>query len=239
MIIWMTGIFFLVFLFPVTFLMWLLVLPFDRKRAVIHHILTVQSRLLLMLIPGWKITIEGRDKAVRGQTYIMISNHQSIIDILVINCLGYRFKWISKIENMKIPFLGWYLRMAGYITVDRGNDESKAAMLARSYDCLKKGTSIMIFPEGTRSSGIEPGLFKRGAFQLALETGLPVLPIAIEGTGDILPKHGRIFKGRHRISIRVMDPVYPGSFGTKDPDVLASHFREMIASSLDIKTNPK
>ena len=90
--------------------------------------------------------------------------------------------------------------MADYIIVDRGNEESKIEMLEKSYNCLKKGISIMIFPEGTRSADNEIGFFKRGAFQLALQANVPILPVLIDGTGDILPKHGLIFGSGHHIT---------------------------------------
>ena len=114
----------------------------------------------------------------------------------------------------KFPFLGWYLRMAGYITVNRGNEESKVEMLEKSFECLKRGISIMIFPEGTRSPDRQIGFFKRGAFQLALQANVPILPVLIDGTGGILPKHGLIFRSGHHITVSVLDPVLPESFGT-------------------------
>jgi 1-acyl-sn-glycerol-3-phosphate acyltransferase len=95
--------------------------------------------------------------------------------------------------------------MADYLIVDRGNDESKAEMLVKALDFLKEGTSVMIFPEGTRSAGNVPGFFKRGAFQLAISAGVPILPLVISGTAEILPKHGRIIKGHHRILLHVLD----------------------------------
>ena len=106
-----------------------------------------------------------------------------------------------------LPVLGWYLRMAGYITVNRGNEESKAEMLERSYQCLKQGISIMIFPEGTRSVDGEIGFFKRGAFQLAIQAGVPILPVVIDGTTGILPKHGLKFRSGYHVRIKVLDPV--------------------------------
>lgn len=232
-LVWFTGVFFLVFFFPVSFFIWLLVLPFDKKRVVIHRLLVWQSMLLVKIFPFWKLKIEGKEKFIKGTTYIIISNHQSLIDILVLNCLGYRFKWISKIENTKVPFLGWYLLMAGYITVDRKDDESKAEMLARSYRCLKDGTSIMIFPEGTRAAGNELGFFKRGAFQLALETGLPILPVVLDGTREILPKNGLILKGFHEINVKVLDPVFPEAFPATDVEKLAEFFREKHKAALN------
>ena len=168
-IVWITALCFLGILFPLTFIIWCLVLPFDRQRFVTHWLLVYQSVIISALIPIWKIKIEGREKALSDSAYVIIANHQSILDILLINCLRYRFKWISKIENIRLPVLGWYLRMAGYITVNRGNEESKAEMLEKSDQCLRSGISIMIFPEGTRSLDGEIGFFKRGAFQLAIQ----------------------------------------------------------------------
>ena len=187
-----------------------------------------------MLIPVKSCRTEGKKKAVKGKTYVVISNHQSILDILYINTLGYRMKWISKIENKKIPILGWYMGMADYIPVDRGNEDSKLIMIEKSLSCLRNGTSIMIFPEGTRSKDGDIGFFKRGAFQLALQAGVPILPIVLDGTGGILPKHGLIFGTDHDVRIKVLDPVYPESFGTENPDELALKFSAIIKEELNV-----
>lgn len=222
----------MVALFPITFIIWLLTLPFDRKRRVIHMLLMWQSTFITYILPVWKVQISGKDKIPAKGTFVIISNHQSLLDILVINCLCMRFKWVSKIENNRVPFLGWYLQMADYLTVDRQNDESKSIMLAKAYSCLKEGTSVMIFPEGTRSHDGSVSYFKRGAFQLALETSLPILPLVIDGTGGILPKHSLIFSDDNRITLLAMDPVQPSSFGTDDPEELADKFRKLITSEL-------
>jgi 1-acyl-sn-glycerol-3-phosphate acyltransferase len=231
-IVWLVGIAYVIFFFPLTFLIWLLVLPFDREREIIHWILNWQSRILLWLLPIWKIRIEGREKGLKETPFVIISNHQSILDILLINCLRYRFKWISKIENMKIPVLGWYLRMADYIIINRGNKESKEEMMDKSYQCLKGGTSLMMFPEGTRSVDGEIGFFKRGAFQLAINAHLPILPVVLDGSGGVLPKHGLIFTTGHKIRIKVLDPVMPESFNTDDPDILSRNFSNFMIEAL-------
>ena len=231
-IVWLTGICFMVILFPLTLVIWLIVLPFDRSRYVTHWVLVYQAIIMSAIIPIWKIRIEGRNKAVRGSTYVIIANHQSLLDILLINCLRYRFKWISKIENEGVPVLGWYLKMAGYITVDRGNDESKAEMLRQSYQCLKHGISIMIFPEGTRSADGDPGFFKRGAFQLAIEAGVPILPVLIDGTAGILPRHGYKLGSGYHVNIKVLDPVSQSAFGTVQPEVLAAKFQKIMQDEL-------
>jgi 1-acyl-sn-glycerol-3-phosphate acyltransferase len=231
--VWIIGICFLVVTFPLTMIIWLLVLPFDKEKKIIHWLLIYESLILSFIIPIWEIKIEGREKAVKGTTYVIISNHQSLLDILMINCLRYNFKWISKIENFKVPIIGWYLRMADYIIVDRGNEDSKAEMLERSYKCLSKGISIMIFPEGTRSLNNEIGFFKRGAFQLAMQANVPVLPILIDGTGGILPKHGMVFGTGHKIRIRVLDPILPDSFNSDIPETLALKIGSFMRSGFD------
>jgi 1-acyl-sn-glycerol-3-phosphate acyltransferase len=231
-VVWLVGITLIVVLFPVTFIAWLLTMPFDRKRKVVHGSLIFQALFISHAVPIWRIKTEGRNKAVKGTTYVIICNHQSILDILLVNCLRYRFKWISKIENTRVPFIGWYLKMADYLTVDRGDKESKEKMMMESYNCLKDGTSIMLFPEGTRSTDNQIGFFKRGAFQLALSANTPILPVLIDGTGGILPKHGLIFGGFHRITIKVLDPVLPESFGTKDCDELALKFQLVMSEAL-------
>ena len=231
-IIWIAGISVLVLLFPVTFIIWILVLPFDKERIIIHSILIFQGIILTRILSFRRIVFEGREKIVKGTTYVIISNHQSIIDTLLLYGLSYKFKWISKIENVKVPILGWYLKMADYIIVNRGNEESKAEMLERSYKCLKKGISIMIFPEGTRSLNTEIGFFKRGAFQLAIQAGVPILPVIIDGTGSILPKHGMIFDNSHHLSVRVLDPILPAAFETDNPDVLALRINGLMISEL-------
>lgn len=237
LIVWIVGIFYMVVLFPFTFLIWLLVLPFDRERRVIHWILNYQSLVFTRIVPAWTAKSEGREKAGAGTTYVIISNHQSILDILFINSLRFRCKWISKIENNKVPVLGWYLQMADYITIDRGNEESKIEMLEKSYSCLKRGISLMIFPEGTRSVSNEIGFFKRGAFQLAIQANVPILPIVIDGTGGILPKHGLVLGTGHHVKLRVLDPVMPESFGTGNPDELAIRFSSIIRENLNEMRN--
>jgi len=233
-IVWFIGICFIVITFPLNLLAWLLVFPFDKNKAVIHWLLMYQSFILVYLMPIWRVKIEGREKANRGTTYVIISNHQSTLDILILNCLRFKYKWVSKIEINKVPVIGWYLRMADYIIVDRGNEESKIEMLDKSYKFLKKGISVMLFPEGTRSLNNDIGFYKRGAFQLGLEANVSLLPVLIDGTGGILPKHGLIFGSGHQIRIRVLDPVNPSDFGTHTPEELALKLSTFMASELKV-----
>lgn len=230
-IAWFIGVSFMVVLFPPTLLTWMITVPFDRKRKIIHFILVCQSRLIVNLIPVWRVNIELNKNFRKDSTYVIISNHQSLLDILMINSLCYSFKWVSKAENIKVPVLGWYLWMADYLIVDRRDSESKAKMLSRAYNFLKKDISVMIFPEGTRYID-GPGYFKRGAFSLAIEARIPVLPIVLDGTGSILPRKSFVISEKRDIYIRVLDPVNPEDFGTSDPDILAARFRKLITSEL-------
>jgi 1-acyl-sn-glycerol-3-phosphate acyltransferase len=230
--VWLLILAYVIIMFPVTVITWFVVYPFDQKRSVIHWCLVYQGVILSRLIPIWQIRLEGREKAQKKNTYVIISNHQSILDILIINCLRYRFRWISKIENYKVPVFGLYMRMAKYIVVDRGNKESKYEMIEKSVESIRQGISIMIFPEGTRSADHEIGPFKLGAFQLAIMTDKPILPVIVDGTGEVVPKHGIIFRSRKILKIKVLDPIHPGLFGTGVPEELAAKFRTLMVNAL-------
>ena len=229
---WGICILYMMIMFPLNFFVWLLTFPFDRKKLVVHWLLVHQSLLLKTLIPFWKMSVDGKHNTGKGKAFVIIANHQSMLDILFINTLCLKYKWISKIENSKVPVIGWYLKMAGYVTINRGNDESKAEMMEKSLKYLHDGVSIMIFPEGTRSIDSEIGFFKMGAFTMALMADVPILPIILDGTGGILPKHGWIMGNGSHIKIRVLDPVSPSLFGTDKPEELAEKFRKLYTSEL-------
>jgi 1-acyl-sn-glycerol-3-phosphate acyltransferase len=230
--IWIFILTYFFILFPFSFILWLLLYPFDHERAAIHWWLVIEACLLARLVPIWKISVEGKEKIREKRPYIIISNHQSLLDILILYCIRYRFRWISKIENNKVPVLGWYMWMAKYIVVDRGNKESKAEMIQKCTESLRNGISIMMFPEGTRSLDREIAPFKLGAFQLAIMTDKSILPVIVDGTGGVLPKHGLIFSDGNILKIKILDPVHPGSFGTGDPEELAAKFRNLMVDEL-------
>ncbi|MGQ9619824.1 MAG: lysophospholipid acyltransferase family protein [Bacteroidales bacterium] len=230
--LWFFGAAFVLLMFPLSFLLWFIVWPFDGNRVVFHWWLTFKAVIVTWLLPAATLKFEGREKIKKGHNYIIISNHQSILDILILYRLQMNFKWISKIENTTVPILGWYLKMAGYIPVDRDNKESKAEMIKTSAETLRRRISIMIFPEGTRSPDGEVGRFRTGAFELALMTDKPILPVVIEGTGQMLPKHRLIFNIGKNITVRVLEPLFPGSFGTSNPEELAGKFRALITGEL-------
>jgi 1-acyl-sn-glycerol-3-phosphate acyltransferase len=168
----------------------------------------------------------------RRETYVIVANHQSLVDIFVVFRLFRHFKWVSKIENFRLPCIGWNMWLNGYIPLKRGDRESVIAMLERCRTTLQGGSSIIMFPEGTRTRTGEMRPFKTGAFELALELGIPVLPLAIHGTFDALPKKGLVIRGRHPLRLQVLEPLQPAEFEGMSPSELASTVRERIGEAL-------
>lgn len=231
-VIWLSGIGFIILMFPLTCIIWFLAYPFDGEKRLVHRWLLFQGRFLSRTIPAWKFKVEGLDKITRDQSYVIISNHQSILDIILLNNIRADFRWVSKAENFRVPILGLSMRMAGYISLERGNRESVIRMMIKARETLNSNISVMMFPEGTRSKNKRLLPFKTGAFQLALKTDKPVLPVVINGTGSVLPSKSYRFTGNNKLTIRVLDPVYPGMFETGDPEELAVKFRSLIQEEL-------
>ena len=193
--------------FPIAVTVWLVTLPFDRRRFVLHKFTCFWAGMFTWPNPHWNVRIEYAAPLDRKQTYVIVSNHLSLVDIPVVFRLFLHFKWVSKSENFKIPFVGWNMRLNKYIELNRGSNRSNARMMQECEAALKGGSSVYIFPEGTRSSTGRVGKFRRGAFELAKRAGAPILPIVIEGSSRALPKKGLVLRGFHRIRVRVLEPV--------------------------------
>jgi len=220
-------------MFPVALLCWALTLPFDRRKVILHRLTCFWASLYTWLNPAWPVTVTGREKIDPAETYVMVANHQSLLDILVLFRLFRHFKWVSKIENFRIPFIGWNMRLNGYIALRRGDRSSTAAMLRSCRQNLAAGSSIMMFPEGTRSLTGKLREFKTGAFTLAKDAGRPILPIVVHGTASALPKRGVILQGRHQILIEVLDPIDCDSFAEEAVEDLTVRVRELIREHLE------
>ncbi len=196
-----------VVLLPGALLLWALTAPFGRRRVLLHLYTCFWASLYTWLNPLWPVDVRGRDHVERGATYVMVANHLSLLDILVLFRLFRHFTWVSKAENFRVPVVGWNMRLNAYIPLKRGDRHSVSAMLATAEADLRNGISVMIFPEGTRSRDGTLKPFKAGAFELAVGTGLPVLPIVVTGTGDALPARGFVLRGRHPITLDVLPPI--------------------------------
>jgi 1-acyl-sn-glycerol-3-phosphate acyltransferase len=162
----------------------------------------IWSRLNAFLIPAL-VRVNGMENIHKGTSYVIVANHQSYFDIfLIYGWLGIDIKWIMKKELAKIPGLGFGSRKVGHIFLDRSNSRVAMESLNEAKKKLRGGTSVVIFPEGTRSKTGQMGHFKRGAFKLALELNLPVLPITLTGTGNIWPAGGMdVFPGRAELTV--------------------------------------
>lgn len=198
-------------LFPLAVVIWAVTAPFDRRRRRALHMFTCfWASLYTWLNPAWRVTILGREHIQPDTTYVYVANHLSLLDILVLFRLFTDFKWVSKIEIFRVPVIGWNMRMNNYIPLRRGDRDSVVQMMGQCSQALTQGSSLMMFPEGTRSATGELKAFKTGAFELAVAAQVPIVPIAIGGTNDALPKHGFVLRGRHHITVTVLPPFAPG-----------------------------
>ena len=227
-----------VVLFPIAVSIWLFTAVFDRRLCFLHRFTCFWASLYTWLNPAWRVRVEDGHKIRRGETYVMVANHQSLLDILVLFRIFTHFKWVSKIENFRIPFVGWNMSLNRYIRLKRGDRASVVRMLRECEQVLAEGSSIMMFPEGTRSPDGQLRAFKTGAFALAQSAQRPILPIVIEGTSDALPKRGFVLQGRHQIRITVLDEVPYGSFSDEPVETLTDRIRDLIASRLEKEPPP-
>ena len=219
-------------LFPIALLLWAVTTPFDPRRVLLHRFTCFWASLYTWLNPAWRVRVEGRERIRPDAAYVMVANHQSLLDILVLFRLFVHFKWVSKIENFRVPFIGWNMALNRYIKLRRGSRESVERALHACERALTQGNSIMMFPEGTRSPDGRLRAFKPGAFTLAQRTGAPILPIIIEGTASALPKRGFVLQGRHAIRVRVLDEIPHASFAAEPVERVTDAVRERFVAAL-------
>jgi 1-acyl-sn-glycerol-3-phosphate acyltransferase len=200
-------------------------LPFDRTGAWAHWIGAQWGRTIVRLVPGWRVQVEGTEQ-LRGGPFVVIANHQSQVDILVTFFLPLHFKWLSKRSVFHIPFLGWMMRMCRYVPVVRGDRRSAERSLEQCAEWIRRGVSVVFFPEGTRSPDGRLRSFKSGAFWVAAQTGAPVLPVAILGTRECLPKNSLRFGRGKRFRLVIGSPISSTGVKTSDAATFADQVRE-------------
>jgi 1-acyl-sn-glycerol-3-phosphate acyltransferase len=210
-------------------LVWLVTAPFDPARYRAGRAFRHLAIASVKLNPFWKFETDGTPPADPRNPYVVVANHESYADIFLISHFPWEMKWLSKDAVFKIPIMGWIMRMANDIPIKRGKRESVISAMAGCRDRLKKRVSVMIFPEGTRALGDDLLPFKDGAFRLAVENGVPILPIAVAGTRDCMAKGSFVFRPA-RAKGRVLDPV-PTSGLTMD-DVPA--LRDRVRNTVDL-----
>jgi 1-acyl-sn-glycerol-3-phosphate acyltransferase len=179
------------------------------------------------------IEVIGLDHAPSGETFVVMSNHQSVYDIpVVFQALQRRVRMVAKTELFRVPVWGRAMRAAGFIEIDRQNRERAIESLRRAREALDKGTSIWIAPEGTRSDSGKLGPFKQGGFHLALDTGARILPIVIDGTRDVLLARSWTVRPGKRVRVTVCPPIAASEFGHPGRAELAATVRRALCAHL-------
>jgi 1-acyl-sn-glycerol-3-phosphate acyltransferase len=217
-------------LFIGAFAIWLVTVPFDPRLRALHLYTCAWAALYTYVFPYWRVHVRGREHIRPGVTYVLASNHQSLLDILVLFRLYKHFKWVSKAVMFRWPFVGWNMSLNRYIAIRRGDRTDARRMLQACGTALDGGSSIMIFPEGTRSRDGRLGEFRHGAFTLALRHRVAIVPIVVEGTLDALPKHGLTLRNAANIVVVVMEPIDVANFS--EAEALRDHVRAVMAAAL-------
>jgi len=204
--------------------------PFDRRRIALHLYSCCWASFYIYANPLWRARIEGRERLPWRGAAVLVANHLSLVDILVLYGLYRPFKWVSKAEIFKVPVVGWNMALNDYVRLTRGDRESIRSMMDHCRAHLARGAPVLIFPEGTRSrtGALQP--FKDGAFRLAFEAKVPVIPIALRGTYETLPKHGLALRQRMDARVQVLPPIDPAGF--QSVEALREAVRAAIAGAI-------
>jgi 1-acyl-sn-glycerol-3-phosphate acyltransferase len=207
----------------------------DRRGTFGHWCARAWSWLILATT-GVAVNVDGLERLARGTTYVFVSNHQSIYDIPVIFAsLPFQLRIIAKESLGRFPFLGWHLQRTGHMLVDRQNPD-RAGILRHAARLVERGLSLIVFPEGTRSVDGTVGRFKGGSFVLAIEAGLPIVPLSISGSRHVMRK-GRLMTSPGAVRLRVHEPIpavaCDPSAVVPQARALADRVRAVVASGVD------
>ena len=219
-------------LFWVALLIWLICLPFDPQRRVLHRFSCWWGYHYVRVCPYWSASFSGREH-ITNEAAMIVSNHQSLGDILLLYGLNRHFKWVSKSSIFKLPFIGWNMVLNRYVKLVRGDRRSIVQMLKDCQAHLDEGSSILMFPEGTRSRSGDIKPFKPGSFTLARKANVPIIPVVIDGTGEALPKSGYLIGAGKRLhfTVRVLPPIPPEAF-PDDLKTLSEQVRTQMKETL-------
>ena len=206
---------------------------FDRKGKMGHYYAKLWGKIAL-LANRVKVRVEGMEDLNGKGPYVFMSNHQGYYDIFVLlGHLPHQFKWLAKKELFSVPFLGWTMAAVGYISIDRGGTRDTVKAMNEAAQKIRDGMSVVIFPEGSRSPDglIQP--FKKGGFTLAIKSKVPIVPIAISGSRDIMPKDSlTVTPGE--IRMLVGHPIEIQHYSLKDRESLMKKVRETISKNFEV-----
>ena len=225
-------------LFIASFIALVVCYPFDKKRVVVHRLSKWITDVVFGLPIFMKREVIGLENIDPHKAYVMVLNHNSMVDILSIYNLPLVFKWVSKKEVYRIPIVGQLLYAHGDIVINRASaKEAMQLVHTRGLEWLKKGASVSIFPEGTRSKDGEIHNFKAGAFILAKDAGVPILPIVLDGTNTMVHK-GWLVNWRNKITIRILPAIPAEEVQSRDiKDVMSQVREDMVDTLAEIRKN--
>jgi 1-acyl-sn-glycerol-3-phosphate acyltransferase len=205
---------------------------FANAENNVHKVANIWGKILLT-ISNTKVQVIGKENILRGKPQVFMANHQSDFDILI--TLAYvpgQFRWIAKKELFAIPVFGRAMKGAGYIEIDRQNHEKALLSLDQAALRIREGKSVMTFPEGTRSRDGEIKAFKQGTFYLAIQSGVPIVPISIIGSGDIMPK-GSLKIKPGKIKLVIDKPIDVKGYTLENRQELIDRVRQIIIENYD------
>ena len=187
--------------------------------------------LKLFLLP---VKVEGRENLKEGESYVFVSNHQSMFDIfLIFGHLGRQFKWMMKHQLRKMPFIGFACARSHQIFVDKRGPSKIKKTYDEARKILQGGMSLSVFPEGARTFTGHMGVFRRGAFMLADDLQLPVVPMTINGCFDVMPRmRDYRFISWHKLTLTIHAPIYPESKGPENIKRMMDESYEKVMSGL-------
>ena len=205
---------------------------FVKSGNAMHKIARLWGRSILV-VSRIKVTVEGLANIDTERPYIYMPNHQSNFDIpVLLGHLTVQFRWLAKVELFKIPIFGRAMRKAGYISIDRNNRESAFRSLEAAAAKIKNGVSVLIFPEGTRSRDGTIRPFKKGGFVMAIESGVPIVPVVINGTRAIMTK-GKFRVNPGQIHMRIFEPIDTLTYTREEKEALMTRVRRVICDHFE------
>jgi 1-acyl-sn-glycerol-3-phosphate acyltransferase len=217
---------------PAVLLFRLASMPFDRSRRAVGRLFHAAAVVAGKVNPFWRFRIDGAEALDPRRPRVFVANHSSFTDIFLVVRLPWEMKWLAKKSIFAIPLLGWLLRAAGDVPVVRGDKASARAAMEKMRRHLDRGVSVILFPEGTRSADGTLGEFRDGAFRLAIEAGVDVVPLAIAGAGESLPKRSFVFRPA-TATLRVLPPVPTAGLSPENARELGADVRSRIAAALE------
>lgn len=226
--IWCAGSILTIILFFTEFFLTIILFPFDRKRKVNHAQCFWWANAIIGLNPYWNVRVSGLENIDARKAYVIVANHQSLADIVVMYKTHMQFKWVAKESLFKVPFLGWCLSLTKHIKLTRGKFESIKKVYREAARWLKADMSVLFFPEGTRSQTDEMNDFQNGAFKLAIKEKKPILPVSISGTREAIPKGSWIFKTKVYGKLAILPPIETENFKTAE----FARLRDIVHSQL-------